>query len=188
MRRDIFTGMHMHENKKNAQNRGDVPCHRPHESSRIDSQLARDKIDVPRSRPTRKIATLVLSQELLYHGESYSFHDRACTRRESFENHAVDPQCVRCPIQQAISSHGHVWYDRFKSHILPNLMRALDVFQYISVNPVKAGLTGHPLEFEFNGVWNITRMKYEVVDPPNIVMKLFSPELTTPMLLPNASV
>lgn len=50
------------------------------------------------------------------------------------------------------SYKGHVWYDRFKSKIIQGLRQLVNTFFYIASNPVRAGVTLHPLEFECNGL------------------------------------
>jgi hypothetical protein len=50
------------------------------------------------------------------------------------------------------SYKGHVWYDRFKSKVIKTLQQLINTFLYIANNPVRAGLTNHPLEFVYNGM------------------------------------
>lgn len=73
---------------------------------------------------------------------------------------------------------GHVWYDRFKSFILWSLGQFLRTFLYIAENPVKAGLAGSAECYRFNGVWFIKRGLFEIIEPPDIILKINLPALS----------
>ena len=70
---------------------------------------------------------------------------------------------------------GHVWYDRFKSKILYNLRQFINTFLYIAENPVNAGLAAKPEEFEYSGITMIQKGIYEVVNPPELFIRLLLP-------------
>lgn len=47
---------------------------------------------------------------------------------------------------------GHVWHDRFRSKIIESLKQMVNTFIYIANNPVRAGLSTHPLDFTYTGL------------------------------------
>lgn len=59
---------------------------------------------------------------------------------------------------------GHIWYDRFKSIIIQNIFQFLSTFDYISNNPVKAGIIDNPELYPFGGIYDILYQKMKVVD------------------------
>jgi len=61
---------------------------------------------------------------------------------------------------------GHCWAGRFWSKIIENIRQMFDTFNYISENPVKAGLVKNTQEYEYCGIYHIIRKKFEVVDKP----------------------
>jgi REP element-mobilizing transposase RayT len=78
---------------------------------------------------------------------------------------------------------GHVWYDRFKSHILHSLRRFLETFVYIAENPVKAGIVSRIDEFAWSGNVHMKRGLRDIVEPPDIICKLFLSTVALPYLL-----
>ena len=48
--------------------------------------------------------------------------------------------------------HGHVWYDRFRSKIIKTFRYYLQVFDYISNNPVKAGIVEKAEDYKYSGL------------------------------------
>jgi REP element-mobilizing transposase RayT len=72
---------------------------------------------------------------------------------------------------------GHVFYDRFKSKIINNFRQYVATHIYIMDNPVKAGIVKKPGDFEFNGVSFMRKGLYEIIDPPDTMMKLIIPGL-----------
>jgi REP element-mobilizing transposase RayT len=70
---------------------------------------------------------------------------------------------------------GHVWYDRFKSYILGNLRQFLRTFMYISDNPVNAGIVKRKDEFKYSGIWFMKRGIFDVLEPPDLLLKLMLP-------------
>jgi putative transposase len=55
---------------------------------------------------------------------------------------------------------GHLWGDRFFSRIISGDRDFLRVFDYISRNPVEAGLVERPDEWEYGGVGQYVRGQY----------------------------
>jgi putative transposase len=55
---------------------------------------------------------------------------------------------------------GHLWGDRFFSKIIRGREAFMKVFDYISRNPVKAGLVGRPDEWEYGGVGQYARCQF----------------------------
>ena len=80
--------------------------------------------------------------------------------------------------------HGHVWYDRFKSKVIYTYRQFLAVFQYIADNPVKAKMVTRPIEYRYNGVRLIWDKRFEIIDPPDMVLQLALPKAVDPSLLP----
>jgi hypothetical protein len=78
---------------------------------------------------------------------------------------------------------GHVWYDRFKSKILDGLSDFLHTFRYIAENPVRAGMAKRPWEHYFNGISNIRKKDYRIVEEPDPVLKLLESFYCEPLLL-----
>lgn len=78
---------------------------------------------------------------------------------------------------------GHVWYDRFKSKIVDGLRQFLDTFLYVANNPIKPGLCNKPDEYEYCGVFHMRCMRYEVVQPPSLILLLNFPALFSPELI-----
>ncbi|HHU36125.1 MAG TPA: transposase [Treponema sp.] len=52
---------------------------------------------------------------------------------------------------------GHFWGDRFFSSVLGSLQQYLRTFDYISQNPVKAGLTEHCSTWRYSGIYHLMR-------------------------------
>jgi len=64
---------------------------------------------------------------------------------------------------------GHLWGDRYWSKIIRSIRAFLRVFDYISRNPVKAGLAGRPEEWEFGGICHFIKGEMSILDiPPKI--------------------
>ena len=62
--------------------------------------------------------------------------------------------------------HGHVWYDRFKSKIIRTYSQFLKVFEYISNNPVKAGMVENAEDYFYSGITFIKNKVFEIINPP----------------------
>ena len=67
---------------------------------------------------------------------------------------------------KAIGMRGHVWYDRFKSNIIHSSLQFINTFKYISDNPVKAGICSDAQEYAFNGLYELKKHVYRLLDPP----------------------
>jgi putative transposase len=61
---------------------------------------------------------------------------------------------------------GHLWGDRFFSKIIRTGRGFLRVFEYISRNPVEAGLAGRAEEWEDGGVCHFVRGETSILDIP----------------------
>jgi len=55
---------------------------------------------------------------------------------------------------------GHLWGDRFWSKIIRGSEGFMRVFDYISRNPVEAGLAGRPGEWEYGGIGQYVRCHF----------------------------
>ena len=67
---------------------------------------------------------------------------------------------------------GHVWYDRFKSIIIQSFNQLINTFNYISNNPVKAGLCLDARKYFYCGLYELKRKRFRVMEPPDEWMKL----------------
>ena len=72
---------------------------------------------------------------------------------------------------------GHVWYDRFKSVVIRSYRQLIATFKYIVDNPVKASIVKDPAKYEFGGLWFIKNRKFELLDPPDPVLKALLPDI-----------
>lgn len=70
---------------------------------------------------------------------------------------------------------GHVWHDRFKSKIINDFRQYVATFIYIMENPVRAKLAKKSEEFEFNGIYFMLKGWYEILNPPDLVIKVVIP-------------
>ncbi len=78
---------------------------------------------------------------------------------------------------------GHVWYDRFKSVVIRSYRQLLAAFKYISNNPLKAALVKNPEEYEFGGLWFIRNRKFELIDPPDSILKASLPHCFAQLMI-----
>ena len=84
---------------------------------------------------------------------------------------------------------GHVWYDRFKSKIIYSLRQYLKTFEYITNNPVIAGIVKSPELYKYNGIWFMNNGFYNIVNPPDLIVKLYFPDFFfTTLLLEQKSI
>ena len=60
---------------------------------------------------------------------------------------------------------GPVWNGRFWSRVIRNIIEFLIVYEYISVNPVKAGLCESPDEYRFGGLYFLKHNIRDIVTP-----------------------
>lgn len=63
---------------------------------------------------------------------------------------------------------GHVWYDRFKSHVISNLRQFQRTFDYISQNPVRAGIVDRASAYGFAGPSLARDGPPGIVDDPSL--------------------
>jgi putative transposase len=61
---------------------------------------------------------------------------------------------------------GHLWGDRFFSKIIRGGGGLQEVFKYINLNPVKAGLVGRADEWEYGGVCHFIKGETSILDIP----------------------
>jgi putative transposase len=61
---------------------------------------------------------------------------------------------------------GHVWYDRFRSVLIDDIMQFLRVFVYVMENPVKAELVKDPLDYRYSGVSFYAEGVMDLFEPP----------------------
>ena len=65
------------------------------------------------------------------------------------------------------SQIGHVWYDRFKSKIIRSFRQMVQTFQYISDNPVKAGICANGQDYVYSGLYELKKsMRKRLLEPP----------------------
>jgi REP element-mobilizing transposase RayT len=62
------------------------------------------------------------------------------------------------------NTKGHVWYDRFKSIIINSLQQFLSTFEYITNNPIKAGLCSRPSEYKYSGQYFISINDFSLIE------------------------
>lgn len=72
----------------------------------------------------------------------------------------------------SIGKKGHVWYDRFKSKIVRDINQYIATFNYISNNPVKAGICDMAEEYYYSALQMIKENKHDLVDPPGLPLEL----------------
>jgi putative transposase len=68
---------------------------------------------------------------------------------------------------------GHLWGDRFFSRIIRGDREFLRVFEYISRNPVEAGLAGSAEEWEYGGVWHFLKGETSILDSPPLIKAVY---------------
>jgi putative transposase len=68
---------------------------------------------------------------------------------------------------------GHLWGDRFFSKIISTGRDFARVFEYISRNPVKAGLAGSAEEWEYGGVCHFVKGEMDIIDIPPWIQALY---------------
>jgi len=65
---------------------------------------------------------------------------------------------------------GHVWGERFFSRVIASASVFAQVFQYISLNPVQAGLVRSPEEWPYSALWHFAKgWRHIVGDPPDLM-------------------
>jgi putative transposase len=78
---------------------------------------------------------------------------------------------------------GHVWYDRFKSFILSTFRRFAVTFNYITENPIKAGIASKFDEYPYCGATLLSKGLCNIVGPPDLLDLLFLPSHNLPYQL-----
>ncbi len=73
---------------------------------------------------------------------------------------------------------GHVWYDRFKSKMIKGFLQYIRTFDYITDNPVKAFLCKNPLEYKYSGLKYIFEKVFDLIDPPDDILRYWIPGIT----------
>jgi putative transposase len=63
---------------------------------------------------------------------------------------------------------GHLWRTRYWSKIIDDIFQFLTVFDYISNNPVKAGISETSSKYEYGGLYFILRKIFDIVSPPDL--------------------
>ncbi|MEA1910182.1 MAG: transposase [Spirochaetota bacterium] len=71
-----------------------------------------------------------------------------------------------------IKKKGHVWYDRFKSRIVRDINQFIATFNYISNNPVKAGMCEKAEDYYYSALQMIKENRHDLVDPPGLPLEL----------------
>jgi len=79
---------------------------------------------------------------------------------------------------------GHVWYDRFHSSIIKSFRQYIETFIYIADNPVKAKIVQNAELYQFGGIWYLQKGLYEVLEPPDISLKLIFPRKCLQLSIP----
>ncbi len=59
---------------------------------------------------------------------------------------------------------GHVWYDRFKSILVNSARQFITVLEYITNNPIKAGLCTIAKEYRFCGQYFISINDFRIIE------------------------
>jgi putative transposase len=68
---------------------------------------------------------------------------------------------------------GHLWGDRFFSKIIRTLGAFLRVFEYVSKNPVEAGLVAKAEEWEFGGVCHFVKGETGILEVPPWIKAIY---------------
>lgn len=61
---------------------------------------------------------------------------------------------------------GHVWGERFFSRVISCIVEFMQVFRYIIMNPVKAGMASQSKEWKHCGLWHYQRSFKHILDVP----------------------
>ncbi len=79
-----------------------------------------------------------------------------------------------CRYNKMTGQKGHVWYDRFKSKIVRTFLQWINTFNYITNNPVKAGLCHSPEKYFYSGMHELKKKRFRLLNPPdNWISALF---------------
>ena len=60
--------------------------------------------------------------------------------------------------------HGHVWQGRFFSRTIDDIRQYFDTFNYISDNPVKAGLVNNAKDYKYGALYFIFNEIFDIVE------------------------
>jgi len=63
-----------------------------------------------------------------------------------------------------IQANGHVWHDRFKSVIINTIRQFILVYEYISNNPIKAGLCTLSSAYQYCGEYFISKDDFRIIE------------------------
>lgn len=74
---------------------------------------------------------------------------------------------------------GRVWRGRFKSRVISTLKYFYRLFEYISNNPVRAGIVKRAEDYPYSGLFYILENKFSIIAPPDDDLKLFVSNLLT---------
>lgn len=72
---------------------------------------------------------------------------------------------------------GHVWYDRFHSTIIQTAAYFIKVFDYISENPVKAGICSNPSQYPYSSFGFLQKACFDFIEPPDDLVKMYFPKI-----------
>lgn len=73
---------------------------------------------------------------------------------------------------------GHVWGERFFSHIITGMQEFIKIFMYIDQNPVRANLVGRAEDWEFGGLWHHKIGRATIVAEATELIKKYFPAHT----------
>jgi putative transposase len=77
---------------------------------------------------------------------------------------------------RATKQTGHVWGERFFSHIIAGIREFLKTFTYIDQNPVRAKLVVRAEDWEFGGLWHHKIGRQTIVAEATEFIKILFPE------------
>ena len=67
---------------------------------------------------------------------------------------------------------GHLFLDRFKSTIIADLLKYLNIYDEISNHPVNENICGAAVDYKYGGLYFIMNRIYDIVEPPQMVLSL----------------
>ena len=71
---------------------------------------------------------------------------------------------------------GHVWGERFFSHIIAGIQEFFKTFTYIDQNPVRANLVARAEDWEYGGLWHHKIGRQTIVEEATEFIKKYFPE------------
>ena len=72
--------------------------------------------------------------------------------------------------------------DGFHSTVIESFRQYVKTFEYIADNPIKAELVKASKNYSYGGVQNLQKVVYELLEPPNLILKLMFPEVCLRMI------